>query len=155
MFSDWETIKTILVFLSLLVSTIALIISLLNYRRDKYKVLIDLDWDTDKTFIHPNSKIKETWGRISVRNIGRRPVFITLVGLKYPNSEIIVNLLNNENEGGVKLEEHDKPLIIKIPQNLVLKQFAKDWNKIYAVAYDIAGKEYKTKREWIKPSWAE
>lgn len=152
---DWETIKTLLIFLSLIVSTIALIVSILNYRRDKYKVLIDLDWDNGKRYEGMRSNVKETWGTITVRNIGRRPVFILSVGLKYPDDERVINLLGEENLEGVKLEEHDKPIIIKIPQDFLLKRHSKNWDKIYAIAYDIAGKEYKSEKSWTKPSWAE
>ena len=101
------------------------------------------------------SNVKETWGTVTVRNIGRRPVFISLAGLKYPDNERVYNLLGEENVEGIKLEEHDKPIEIKIPQDQLLKRYSKDWDKIYAVAYDIAGKEYRSTKSWSKPTWGE
>ncbi len=141
--------------LSLLVAFSALIFSFFNFRRDKYKVLIDLDWDNGKRYEGMRSNIKETWGAITVRNIGRRPVYITLVGLKYPDDEVVYNLLSEENSEGIKLQEHDKPINIKVPQDQLLKKYSQVWNKIYAVAYDVSGKEYKSEKPWSKPSWVD
>ncbi|MGI8884742.1 MAG: hypothetical protein ACR2IA_10925, partial [Pyrinomonadaceae bacterium] len=120
-----------------------------------YKVVVDLDWDSGKFYVGMQSNVKKTWGTITVSNRGRRPIYIRSVGIKYPDDERIFNLLDENKIEGVKLGEHDAPIIIKVSQDWNIKRYAKDWNKLYAVAFDISGKEYKSGRPWNKPSWAE
>ena len=140
---------------SLIISSFSFLISFLNYRRDKYKLIIDLDWDSGKFYVGMRSNVKETWGTITVSNKGRRPIYIRSVGIKYPDDERVFNLLSEDKIEGVKLGEHNAPIVIKVPQDWNLKRYAKDWEKLYAVAFDISGKEYKSSRPWNKPSWAE
>ncbi len=145
-----ETISIIAITISLL----SLLVSFLNFRRDKYKVIVDLDWDNGTHHIGMRSNVVETWGKITVKNEGRRPVSIRIVGIKYPDSERVYSLLKDENTEGQKLDEHDW-IEIKVPQDYLLKRYSKDWEKLYAVASDISGKEYKSGKPWNKPSWAE
>jgi hypothetical protein len=140
---------------SLLISISSFVVSYLNFRRDKYKVVVDLDWDNGKHHIGMRSNVVETWGAIFVRNEGRRPVFIRLVGIKYPDDERVFNLLENDKVDGVKLSEGDAPIVVKIPHDALLKRHANVWEKLYAVAYDVSGKEYKSEKSWKKPSWVE
>ncbi len=141
--------------ISLVISLSSFLVSFLNFRRDKYKLVVELDWDSGKFYVGMRSNVKETWGTITVSNRGRRPIYIRNVGIKYPDDERIFNLLGEERIEGVKLGEHNAPIIVKVPQNELLKRYAKDWKKLYAVAFDISGKEYKSGRPWNKPSWAE
>jgi hypothetical protein len=145
-----ETISIVAITISLL----SLLISFLNFRRDKYKVVVDLDWDNGSHHIGMRSNVVETWGKITVRNEGRRPVSIRTIGIKYLDSERVYSLLKDENTEGIKLDEHDW-IEIKVPQDNMLKRYSKDWEKLYAVANDISGKEYKSGKPWNKPSWAE
>ncbi len=145
-----ETISIIAITISLF----SLLISFLNFRRDKYKVVVDLDWDNGKNHIGMRSNVVETWGKITVRNECRRPVSIRTIGIKYPDSERVYSLLKDENAEGIKLDEHDW-IEIKVTQDNLLKRYSKDWEKLYAVANDISGKEYKSGKPWNKPSWAE
>ncbi len=139
---------------ALVISFAALLITFLTFRRDKYKIVVDLDWDNGKHYVGMRSNVVETWGKITVRNEGRRPISIRIVGIKYPDSERVYSLLKDENAEGLKLDEHDW-IEIKVPQDNVLKRYSKDWEKLYAVASDISGKEYKSGKSWNKPSWAE
>ncbi|MGI8642217.1 MAG: hypothetical protein ACR2MG_19990 [Pyrinomonadaceae bacterium] len=146
-----ETISII----AIAISSLSLFVSFLNYRRDRYKIVVDLDWDSGKFYVGMRSNVKETWGTITVSNRGRRPIYISNVGIKYPDDERVFNLLGEGRNEGIKLGEHDAPIIIKIPQDNFLKKYAKDWKKLYAVAFDISDKEYKSGRPWNKPSWGE
>ncbi|HQU85754.1 MAG TPA: hypothetical protein PKY59_21640 [Pyrinomonadaceae bacterium] len=145
----------IISFVSLIISLSSFLVSFLNYRRDKYTLIVDLYWDSGKYYVGMQSNVKETWGTITVSNRGRRPIYIRNIGLKYPDDERVFNLLDEDKIEGVKLGEHDAPIIIKVSQDDRLKKYAKEWNKIYAVALDISGKEYKSSRLCNKPSWAE
>ncbi len=146
-----ETISIV----AITISVLSLLISFFNFRRDNYKVVVDLDWDSGKFYVGMQSNVKKTWGTITVSNRGRRPIYIRSVGIKYPDDERIFNLLDENKIDGVKLGEHDAPIIIKVSQDWNIKRYAKDWNKLYDVAFDISGKEYKSGRPWNKPSWAE
>jgi hypothetical protein len=58
-----------------------LILSILNYFRDKPDIQISLQWDMESyNLLQFDSSIK--WGVISITNIGRRPIFISHVSLK-------------------------------------------------------------------------
>jgi hypothetical protein len=152
-----ETISIIAIvisFASFIISLSAFIISVLNYRRDRYKVIVDLDWDSGTHHIGMRSNVVETWGKITVRNEGRRSVSLRTIGIRYPDSDRVYSLLKDENAEGIKLNEHDW-IEIKVPQDNLLKRYSKDWEKLYAVANDISGKEYKSGKPWNKPSWAE
>ena len=145
-----ETIPIVAITISLL----SLCFSFLNFRRDKYKVIVDLDWDNGQHYIGTRSNVVETWGRITVRNEGRRPVSIRIIGIKYPDNEKVYSLLKDENAEGVRLDEYDW-IELKVPQDNFLKGYSKDWKKLYAVALDISNKEYKSGKPWNKPSWGE
>ena len=145
----------ILAIISLIVSLIAIVIGLLNFNRDKYKIVVDLDWDSGSHYVGMQPNVVEKWGAIIVTNQGRRPVYIRTIGIKYPDDERVLNLLSEEKNEGVKLDEGNSPIIIRIPHDGHLKRYAKDWKKLSAVAYDVAGKEYKSGRPWETPSWVE
>jgi len=145
-----ETISIIAVTVSLL----SLCVSFLNFRRDKYKVVVDLDWDNGNHHIGMRSYVVETWGRITVRNEGRRRISIKIIGIKYPDNERVYSLLKDENAEGVRLDEHDW-IELKVPQDNFLKKYSKDWKKLHAVALDISNREYKSGKPWNKPSWGE
>ena len=57
-----ETISIVAITISLL----SLLISFLNFRRDKYKVIVDLDWDNGSHHIGMRSNVVETWGKLSL-----------------------------------------------------------------------------------------
>lgn len=137
----------------LVTGVISLIISLLNYRRDKPKIVVSLQWDAETRRGHQN-KIEESWGHIYVTNKGRRPAYITSVWLEYPNESVFMGLLTDgTNSIGHKLLEGDAPLVIKVPQHGGLKKYSKDWQKIRAIAKDSLGSEYKSKKVDDRPSW--
>ncbi len=137
------------------VSFLSLLITLLSFRRDKYKVKVYLDWDAGAHHVGMRSGVTETWGNISVLNLGRRPIYITLVGLKFPDQERVYSLLEGETSQGIKLSEGDAPLIVKVPHDGLLKTYSNNWKKIYAIALTASGKEYKSEVFSYIPSWVE
>src|SRR6186713_99433 len=90
---------------ALLVSIGSLILGWLNFNRDKYKVIVELDWDNGRSYVGVRANTIETWGAITVSNQGRRPVYIRIVGIKYLDDEKVFNLLPEESNDGVKLNE--------------------------------------------------
>ncbi len=139
----------------LVTGIISLVVSFFNYRRDKPNIAVSLQWDAEtKQFTQDDNK--QVWGHIFVTNRGRRPAYVTFVGLEYPNENIVINILTDGlNPIGQQLLEGGAPLKIKVPQyNGYLKKYSQNWRKVRAVANDSLGKQYKSKKVDSKPSWA-
>ena len=70
-----------------------LLLSILNYFRDKPNIQITLTWDMSTygvtTITHGLDKL---WGVVSITNIGRRPVFFSHFHLELPNYKLLNNL---------------------------------------------------------------
>ncbi len=145
---------TLLSIAAIVISVIGLLVSVFNYKRDKYRVVVELDWDNGRHYVGMRANVVETWGAITVSNQGRRPVYIRTVGIKYPDNEKVFNLLPEGSSDGVKLGEGDSPIVLRVIQDERLQRYAARWKELYAVAYDVAGKEYKSGRSWSTPSWA-
>ena len=124
----------ILSLLIIVIPLLSLVIAWLSYRRDRYKVIVDLDWDNGSHHIGMRSNVVKTWGAITVRNEGRRPVTIRNIGIKYPDSERVFSLLKDENAESIKLNEHEQ-IIIKVPQDNILKRYSKP-EISFATAYN-------------------
>ena len=136
----------------LVTGTVGLIISLLNYLRDKPDIVVSLQWDAE-TKRDTRNKSEEIWGHVFVTNRGRRPAYITFVGIEYPNQNIVMNILTDGlNPIGHPLLEGGAPLKIKVPQYSDLKEYSQDWRNVRAVATDSLGKRYKSKKVDSKPS---
>ena len=134
--------------LSLAVSIFALFISVLNYRRDRFKIVVTLDLETGKEII--NGKLIAELVVITVTNVGRRSVFITSVGLCFDNEENINDFLNLIYREGVKLDEGDKPIVLRIRKENIPK-LKENWKKVYATASDSTRTYYVSNTVKRKP----
>ncbi len=124
---------------------VSLIISIFNYKRDKSKIVVSLQWDANP---------REKYGLIFVTNVGRRSTYITSVGIQYPNENHVVNLLTDGlNATGRKLTEGDAPIEIRVYQTGELLLYSHEWNNIRAIAIDSLGKWHKSTKIDSKPSW--
>lgn len=133
---------------------ISLFIHLANFFRDKAKITVQLQWDAEVSRQN-NGFLPPPQAYITVKNIGRRPVYIDTVTLNYPGETRHLNLLTDGlNPIGRKLEEGGEPILIKVPQTQVLWKYADRWKEIQAITTDISGREYKSKAVTDKPSWA-
>ena len=135
-----------------------LLLSILNYFRDRSELVVTLRWDmavTDNPIYDP----KKHWGIVRVTNIGRRPVHLAKVALELPKSFDTsegfrhTHLLLSRSIGGQRLAEGDPPAGFVVSQD-DLARYSGVWQHIQAIAEDSTGKTYHSKKVSARPSWA-
>ena len=126
------------------------ILGILNFFRDRARLIISLQWDMK---ILNDSKYSEDkyWGIISVTNVGRRSIYIQNAILKLPK-KYDTHLILFDSTDNKKLGEGDPPLTYFIDQER-LSDYSKDWKKIISEVRDSTGKIYSSKRVNKKPNW--
>jgi hypothetical protein len=133
---------------SLLIGSLALLLSVLNYRRDRALVVVKLQWNAEAVHVRgASSPLKARLAHVYVTNEGRRPIFITFVGLELPGRRRTLNWM----EEGKQLAEGSEPLIFKVPQDDMLKPFEGKWREIRAVSGDSADRWFTSKKSDERP----
>lgn len=135
--------------LALIVSCVHAMVGVSNYRRDRHKVRVDLQWNAEETRKFGVREPTERFGHITVTNIGRRPVSIQFIGLHLPGRKRVINWLATGEV--IKLEEGGPPIIKKVRQDSNLEPFVDIWRKIRASADDTANREYRSKHGGERP----
>jgi hypothetical protein len=79
-----------------------LLLSILNWFRDRPKLVVTLKWDMAVTD-NPSYDPKKRWGLVRVTNVGRRPAYITAVALKIPKAfnaarKLNIHILSSETQ---------------------------------------------------------
>jgi hypothetical protein len=130
-----------------LLGAAAIVISVLNYRRDKPQLKVTLKWDMTEV------GTRRMMGLVKVANIGRRPVHLSVVALEVGGHQKYSHLILSDSVKGKRLDEGDKPeaFIVNYDQ---MDQYKEVWDKIRAVAEDSTGKSYYSDYPKGKPSWA-
>lgn len=128
----------------------AFVLSLLNYFRDKPKVIVSLEWD--RCLIGGVNEDKK-FGVVTVANVGRRPIFISHAHLRFPGSTVL-GLLTDGLEGA-KLLEGDPPKNYLMDQatSPTLGKCAAEWWKVRACVQDHTGKSWFSSLVRRKPEW--
>jgi hypothetical protein len=135
--------------LGMILGTAGFVMSLMNYLRDRPRVVLDLQWDMT------NSQTGEILGLTQTSNVGRRPVFICVVALQLPKGFPLTHLVLIDSLHGAKLSEGDKPMT-HIINYQGLSPYSAAWRKIRAYAEDSTGKKYYSdypKAKAKAPSW--
>jgi hypothetical protein len=143
------TLSTVAALLGMILGTAGLSISLMNYLRDRPRILLTLKWDMTET------QTGQLFGLAKVANVGRRPVFISVVALELPKGFEHSHLILNTSIAGIRLSEGDKPIAHMINYT-DLAQYSSQWQKIRAYAEDSTGKRYFSEypaKHSSKPSW--
>ena len=139
----------------LLVGGAGFALGVLNYFRDKAKVVVELSWDMPVTegTQYDSSKL---WGVVYVTNIGRRPIYVSHAALKLPKGYDHSHLVLMEGVQGVRLTEGDPTQTFMVDQE-GMEVYAKDWKRIIAQVNDSSGKAWKSskRKNNKKPSWAQ
>lgn len=132
-------------------------LSILNYFRDRPRLVVTLQWDmaaTDNSTYDP----KKSWGLVRVTNIGRRLVHLGIVVLQLPKTFRTAkgfehsHLVFLQSNGGKKLAEGDPPAGFVVNQDDLAK-YSEVWRQIRAIAEDSTVKTYKSKKVSKQPSW--
>lgn len=130
------------------------VLGVMNYLRDRAKIVVTLQWDMKGTAGGPYDPNK-FYGVVRVTNIGRRAIYVSHASLRLPKGADHPYLLLVDGIPGEKLSEGDPPPLYAIAQE-GLEKYAKDWRKIIAQVSDSTGKVRKSKK--LKrheiPSWA-
>jgi hypothetical protein len=129
--------------------TAGFVMGLLSYLRDRPKVKVVLKWDM--TEVHTNAVI----GLLTVTNVGRRPIYISIAALKLPKGSEYTHLILKESIQGAKLSEGDAPATFIITYDK-LGQYSKRWRDVCGYVEDSARKRYVSKQlpKSPVPSWA-
>jgi hypothetical protein len=130
------------------------VLGVLNFARDRHKVVVTLQWDlvvTPGTEYDPDKK----WGLSRVTNVGRRSTFISHVALRLPKGREWSHLMISEGIAGKKLSEGDPTALFVVSQD-DMAPFSADWHRIVAQVSDATGKVWSSKRlnKVARPSWA-
>jgi hypothetical protein len=135
-----------------------LLLSILNFLRDRPRLVVRLRWDMVPTD-NPTYDPKKSWGIVRVTNVGRRPVHVARVALKLPKGARTLkglkytHLIVDDSIKGTRLAEGDPAAGFVVNQDDMVKHSAV-WRHIRAIAEDSTGKTYISKKVREKPSWA-
>ncbi len=130
------------------------VLGVLNYLRDRHKVVVTLQWDLNATEGSGYDHTRK-WGSVRVTNIGRRSTYVSHVALKLPKGYDHTHLLIMGGITGKKLSEGD-PTEVFVVDQAGMEQYAKDWRRIVAQVNDSAGKAWYSPKlkPAERPSWA-
>ena len=146
--NDWATL------IGILTGTVALVLGVLNYRRDAPKVRVRILWDMIPGSGEPYDPTKK-YAVIEVGNTGRRPICVSHAHFTLPSRLTKKRLVLREGLPGKRLAEGDPPESYMFDQELIgtEPEYLQHWSKIRAVVIDSAGKHYYSKRVKKKPAW--
>jgi hypothetical protein len=136
------------VIVGMILGTAGFVMSWMNYLRDRPRIRITLQWEMT------NSHTGALMGLVRVANVGRRPVFLSVVALKVPRGFDSSHLVLHESIQGRKLEEGNAPAVFIVNYD-GLARYSRSWRKLRAYAEDSAERQYLSKRlaKTPVPSW--
>jgi hypothetical protein len=129
-------------------------LGIMNYLRDRPKIIVTLQWDL---IVTPGGMYDsdKKWGAIRVTNVGRRPTYVSHAALRLPKGREYSHLMIHDSIQGKKLSEGDATVVYMVTQD-DMARFAADWREIVAQVSDTTGTVWTSKRlkATEKPSWA-
>jgi hypothetical protein len=135
----------------------AFILSILNFRRDRPRLIVALQWDA--VAVKDKHGTLAKFGRIYITNSGRRPIYITSAGIEVATRRPYGSI-RSTTQGkpkGRKLAEGDPPLSLIVDADGstidLLMSWRDWWQDVRAYAIDSSGKKYVSPRVKKRPSW--
>ena len=135
-----------------LLGAIGTTLGVMNFLRDRGKLMVRLQWDMAMTSDDPLDQDKRL-ACITVTNVGRRAVYMSHVALRLPRGEEISHFLIQGGLKGQKISEGDPPSVFPVEQD-GLEAYGGKWQEIVAQVSDSTGKEWVSKKVQTIPSWA-
>jgi hypothetical protein len=143
------SISEVASFVGLLLGTVGTVLGIMNFLRDRGKLVVRLQWDMAMTGEHPDKRV----GCITVTNTGRRASYMSHVALRLPKGGETSHFLIREGLKGQKLYEGDPPVVFTVDQD-GLEAYAGRWREVLAQVSDSTGRVWASKPVAIVPSWA-
>lgn len=131
--------------LGAVLGTSGLTLGILNYLRDRPRVVVHLRWGMQLIGDGHLGSAQDECGVVEVTNCGRRPVFVSHVCLRLPKHSDSALLLLRSTIRGQRLGEGDPPITVVIPYDVTSK-YLKDWRLIRAQVSDSTGRVYVSRR---------
>jgi len=156
---DTVTLSNLAALAGMVLGTAGSVMSLMNYLRDRPRVRVSLSWDL--TPIQDTEQVGEQIGVLSITNVGRRPIFISIAAVEVPQTfRKRAHLVVLESSSGQRLAEGDPPLKYVLRyKDLKLSPYSNRWRQVRGYAEDSAGKRYVSKKppkspvpSWVKES---
>jgi hypothetical protein len=122
----------------MILGTAGLVISIMNYLRDRPDVRITLNWHMQDT------RTGKATGLVRVTNAVGKAVFISIFAIELPKGLHSTYLVLSKSLDGMKSSEGDRPLAIFVPYGDLAK-YPPVWRQIRAYAEDSTGKRYRSK----------
>jgi len=141
------TLSELAAVLGMVLGTAGFVMALMNYVRDRPKIKVSVNWHMEEV------RTGEKMGIVTVSNIGRRPIFISMAVMRVPKQFKPHHFLLMESVQGQKLSEGDAPARIRVTLK-DMEQYAKVWRDVRVYVEDSAGRKYFAKKLSRVPPWA-
>jgi hypothetical protein len=158
--SAFETVfTTITAIIGVVFGLSSLILTLLNFRRDRPKLLVSLRWDA--IIVRDTKGCDATFGQIYLTNTGRRPIYIRSAGIEFnpPRASWFTRTERQGKLKGRKLAEGDPPLSLVVDATRLgadlTREHSRYWCEFRAFAEDSSGKRYYSEKPTQRPSWGD
>jgi hypothetical protein len=135
----------------LVLGVIGTVLGIMNFRRDAARISVSLAWDLKMTGADGH-ETEESYGVVTISNVGRRPSFVSHVAIEVPGGHDHTHLVLWGSINGVKLAEGDAPLIYPVPQG-DMGQYAGEWRRVVAQMTDTTGRIWRSARPKRRPNW--
>jgi hypothetical protein len=123
-----------------ILGTAGFALSTANYFRDRPSLRVTLKFDLEGYGSQANSG---TWAVVSIANTGRRPIYVSHVGLSQAsrwNRSKSRTLFLWDSAGGRRLQEGDAPWTLPINQDIGVTTFVRRYGRVRAFVTDSAGR---------------
>jgi len=150
-------LTTIRAIAGLLVGLSGLILSVLNYRRERAKVLVS--FHPGRVMVLDRQGHQAKLDQIHLTNAGRRPVYIVAAGvILFTLGQHVIRRTTTGGVKGRRLAEGDPPMSLVVPDSVEMAKFlwqehAGHWRYIRAFAEDGTGRRYLSPRFERRPFW--